>query len=107
MSREERLLRMLRPGEVLFTEEELSYVRSLLGVVEGKTEKASSLPTRFVGIGEEIVIRGRRYRCILREDVHWVDCCRGCALRGVDCPPFLQCSVFDRRDGKDVWFVEV
>ena len=107
MSREERILRMLRPGEVAFSEEELSFVREVLSVADGKSDKASSLPSRFVPIGGLIDIRGRVYRCVIRSDVHWVDCCSGCSLRGVDCPSFLQCSKFDRRDGMNVWFREV
>lgn len=107
MSRQERLLKMLRPGEESYSEDDYSLVRDILAVAGGKTGKASSLPQRFVPLGEVISIRGARYRCVLREDVGWVDCCRGCAFIGCDCPPSLQCSKFDRRDGNNVWFERV
>ena len=107
MGREERLLRRFKPGVESYTEADYAWAREVLSIAYGKVDKASSLPQRFVAVGEDVVVKGRTYRCVLREEVHWSDCCRGCAFQGCDCPPFLQCSKFDRRDGLNVWFEEV
>ena len=104
MSREEKILSRIRPG---FTEDELKLAREILTAVDSKIAKASSLPSRFVPVGSVVNVRGREYRCIKRSDVHWSDCCSGCSFVGTDCPSFLQCSKFDRRDGVNVWFEEL
>ena len=48
-------------------------------------------------------------RCVERPPVDSVqDACRGCffSINYLTCPK-SQCSVFGRKDGKNVWFVEV
>ena len=107
MGREERILRRIYPEKGAFSESEWQLAREILMIADGKTEKASSLPRRFVMLGDVLEFRGRRYRCVLRDEVHWIDCCRGCAFQGGDCPSFLQCSKFDRQDGRNVWFEEI
>ena len=106
MIREDRLLRALMPSKDVFTREDYEYARSLLARADGKSGKASSLPSQFVRLGGTVRYKGRDYRCVLRDDVTWSECCRGCAFAGADCPPALQCSSFDRRDGLNVWFQE-
>ena len=105
--RQDRLLKKLYPGKDDFSNEEYSLANDILAIADGKTLKASALPQRFVPLGDVISIRGERYRCVAREDVGWVDCCLGCAFIGCDCPASLQCSKFDRKDGKNVWFQKV
>ena len=107
MRREDRLLRALMPGKVSFSREDYAYARSLLVEADGKSGKASSLPSQFVPLGGTVRYKGRVYRCVSRErGIAWAECCRGCAFCGCDCPPALQCSSFDRRDGVNVWFQE-
>ena len=87
-------------GQLLFN----SFSCNFVGVM--KSEKSLRVPNVFIAIGEEIVVAGKRYRCIERPDVHWRDCCRGCAFIGTaHCPPRVQCTKFTRRDGKFVWFI--
>ena len=75
------------------------------------------LPTRYVRLGDEF----ERYRttlvCVRRPDgLHPADACKGCWFaRGrkrivgetvlVNCND-IQCSSWDRMDGRNVWFVE-
>lgn len=76
--------------------------RSLLG-------KKTALPTRFVEIGEEVDVRGRRFRCVAADVVSQpAHACLGCSLSKLylGCGD-LQCGCFDRRDRKFVWFKEV
>ena len=61
----------------------------------------------FVPIGETIVLRGKKYRCIRRPNVIPRNACLGCAFFGGHCPPRLQCTRSERSDGKFVWFEEV
>lgn len=104
MSREEEILRELHP-DGCYTEAESRLVGEVLRILDRRGVKSPSLPSRFVPIGGIVNIRGRNYRCELRGEVHhWMDCCSGCSLRGIDCPASLQCSKFDRRDGRNVWF---
>lgn len=107
MGREERILRRLCPEKKAFTEDDYRFAREILSIAGGKIDKASGLPQRFVAIGETVYVKGRAYRCIARDEVHWTDCCQGCAFVGTDCPPFLQCSRYDRKDKKNVWFEEI
>lgn len=75
------------------------------------------LPTRYVRLGDEF----ERYRttlvCVRRpDDLHPADACKGCWFaRGrkrivgetvlVNCND-IQCSSWDRMDGRNVWFIE-
>jgi len=106
MGKEDRILSLLYPGREDWDSAERELARRIVSVVDGKTEKAAGLPTKFVELGGVAVVRGRRYRCVVRPRLHWTDCCSGCAFSGTDCPPFLQCGRHDRRDGLDVWFEE-
>lgn len=106
MGKEDRVLSLLYPGKAGYSYSERELASRIVSVVDGKTEKACSLPTKYVELGGIVVVRGRRYRCVGRPVVHWTDCCIGCAFCGIDCPPFLQCGRHDRRDGRDVWFEE-
>lgn len=74
----------------------------------------NTLPTRFIRLGEQLVRYGKTLVCVRRPDaLSPGDACRGCWFRsnhraggvGVNCQD-IQCSVWDRRDGEDVWFVE-
>lgn len=71
-----------------------------------KSAKLLRKPMVYVPIGKYIFIGGERFKCVLRPNVVPIDACLGCAFRGRSCPPRLQCSKFDRRDGKFVWFVK-
>ena len=80
-------------------------------------QKSRSLPTRFVRLGAELERYGVTLVCIRRpSDLHHTDCCKGCWFSSgrkviggkvvmANCND-IQCSVFDRMDGADVWFVE-
>lgn len=107
----EKILRRVHPGRVDFGEDELSYVDAVVSAYNEEraaSGRVASLPGRFVAVGEVVSVAGHAVRCVPRPDV-WPPCeaCRGCALSRLylGCGD-LQCSVFDRRDGSDVWFVE-
>jgi hypothetical protein len=60
-------------------------------------------------VGEEFESNGVLLRCIERPRVECVqDACSGCyfSVNYLTCPK-SQCSSFGRRDGRNVWFVEV
>lgn len=60
-------------------------------------------------VGEVFESNGVLLRCVERPPVDSVqDACRGCffSINYLTCPK-SQCSVFGRKDGKNVWFVEV
>lgn len=73
------------------------------------------LPTRFVPLGETFVRYGVELRCVLRDPIGCPrDACRGCWFskarkadgRNVNCAD-IQCSSWDRMDGRNVWYVPV
>lgn len=76
-----------------------------------KTERSSSMPERYIGIGEYFLVAGVRYRVVPNRAVMPFEACSGCAFSGQvggrfrSCPN-VQCSSFDRCDGRSVWFVE-
>ena len=72
-----------------------------------KTKRLLNRPTLYVPVGGIVVIKGCRYRCVVRPVVEPIDACSGCAFHGTDCPPSLQCSKFVRRDRRFVWFVRL
>ncbi len=105
MTREERILRFKYPGRESFTEDELRQVRRLLAKEGDKDEGAQRFPTRFVPVGGITSIFGRMYRCVPCDPDILTDPCRGCDLREQNCTSRVpQCSPFDRRDRKRVWF---
>ena len=75
------------------------------------------LPTRYVRLGEEFMRYGVSLVCVRRpEGLHPGDACKGCwfakgrkRLCGdtvmVNCND-MQCSSWDRMDGRNVWFIE-
>ena len=75
------------------------------------------LPTRYVPLGEVFTRYGVRLVCIRRPRVECVSgACRGCLFsRGrklingetdmLNCND-IQCSSWDRMDGRNVWFIE-
>jgi len=75
--------------------------------------RSRSLPTRYVPVGEIVERYGVRLRCVERRPVHsFSAACKGCWFRRcsvdgtiVNCND-IQCSRWDRMDGRNVWFVE-
>ncbi len=75
----------------------------------------SSLPTRYVRLGDEFERYGVTLVCVRRKrGVFPADACRGCWFRRsrrpgsevvINCND-IQCSSWDRMDGENVWFVE-
>lgn len=74
-----------------------------------KGAKAMKLPTMFIPVGGKGVYGGKEYECIVRRDsmLPVSRTCEGCAFVSGNCPPLWQCSKFDRRDRRNVWFREV
>ena len=102
------ILQKMFPDREHFSSHEIQVATSVYLAMTSKGEKAQELPTRFVEVGELFKVKGKRYRCVLRSKIGAAsDACRGCAFVGGTCPPFLQCSSFDRKDKKNVWFEEV
>ena len=105
MTREERILRFKYPTRDVFTEEEIREVRRLLSSDEYKDESAGRLPTKFVMVGQVTNIFGRLFRCVEADRDLLTDPCRGCDLRDLACSSKVpQCSPFDRRDHRRVWY---
>jgi len=76
-------------------------------------EPRGKLPSRFVPVGETIVRYGQSFKCVERppiDTLHWTDACKGCWFakthhdRMVSNCNAIQCSSWDRKDGKNVWF---
>lgn len=75
------------------------------------------LPTRYVPVGGEFTRYGVRLVCVRRPRVECISgACRGCwfsrgrkVINGetvmLNCND-IQCSSWDRMDGRNVWFVE-
>lgn len=74
-----------------------------------KGSKAMRLPTIFIPVGGYGDYGGHTYECIIRRDRDLPPCrtCEGCAFVVGNCPPLWQCSKFDRRDKRNVWFRRV
>jgi len=72
------------------------------------------LPRRFIPIGGEVERYGQTFVCVEAPPVEELlpcEACRGCWFarthrdnRISNCSA-LQCSKFDRKDGRNVWFV--
>ena len=75
---------------------------------------SSGLPTRYVALGDEFVRYGVRLVCIGRPPGLLPTAgCKGCWFnrsRSADGNPIncndIQCSSWDRMDGRNVWFVD-
>ena len=108
MTREERILRFKYPDRTEFTDDEIRDVRRLLSRDDEKDESAARLPSRFVEVGRIVPIAGSLYRCVEASRDILTDPCLGCDLREMNCTSRVpQCSPFDRRDRKRVWFRRV
>lgn len=105
MTKEERILRFKWPDRTEFTDEEIREVKRLLAREDEKDESASRLPVKFVPIGSVCAYKGRMYRCVeARRDI-LTDPCLGCDIGGENCTSKApQCSPFDRKDRRRVWF---
>ena len=72
------------------------------------------LPTKFIPVNRTIARYGRLFKCVLRPPVETLDvqdACKGCWFARTHRDDRLtsncnavQCSSFDRKDGKNVWF---
>lgn len=84
-------------------------VRVVSEMVYGGSGRYVGLPTRYVAIGARVRLGDRVYECLERSRVDVPeDACRGCAFRnGRPACGDLQCSRWDRADGKNVWFGRV
>lgn len=104
MTKEERLLHW-KTGRTVFTREEILEVRRLLSKDGDKDESSIRLPSKFVKIGDTVKIFGKTYRCVEAGKGILTDPCLGCDLASENCSFRVpQCSPFDRRDKKRVWF---
>lgn len=103
------VLKELYPGKEVYSEEEMSSARRIMDASVMRTGRSSRLPSVYIPVGGEYVYGGIRYKCVIRPSVAPRDCCSGCDFRCLKypCPAALQCSKFDRRDGRFVWFVRV
>ena len=71
-----------------------------------------TLPTKFIPIGGVLERCGRKFVVVPRAHISTLavaDACRGCFFAKCDSSlsncNTLQCSVWDRADKRDVWFV--
>jgi len=72
-----------------------------------KSIRSSTPPRRTVAVGDYFELAGVRYEVVLRGEVVFPrEACMGCAFANKNCPEYLACSSFDRRDGVSVWFKE-
>ena len=105
MTKEERVLRYKYPDRDTFTDAELLEVRRLLSKDGEKDESSIRLSSKFVKVGGMVPILGRLYKCVEADKDLQCDPCRGCDLASENCSFRMpQCSPFDRRDHKRVWF---
>ena len=77
--------------------------------MNSKKEFYVPLPSIFVPVGRRIEVGSHTYRCVEADrSVLPCDACRGCsfARNRRNCNK-MQCSSFDRKDGRFVWFEEV
>ena len=73
---------------------------------------SAGLPTRYVSLGDEFERYGVRLVCVRRPSgLLPTAACKGCWFRRsrigdvvINCND-IQCSSFDRMDGRNVWFV--
>ena len=104
MTKEERLLHW-KTGRAVFSQEEILEVRRLLSKDGDKDESSSRLPSKFIPVGDRVLILGKLYKCVEADRHILTDPCLGCDLASENCSFRVpQCSPFDRRDKKRVWF---
>jgi len=105
MQKEIRILRFKYPDRTEFTEEEIREVKRLLSRDDEKDESACRLPVKFVPVGHVCAFKGKIYRCVEASRSILTDPCLGCDIGGENCTSKApQCSPFDRKDRKRVWF---
>ena len=108
----EKILRRAYRDRTEFSAAEVEFAGAIIAAYNEEREargKKSSLPTKFVPVGEEVTVSGRRFLCIAAEKVGVPsEACSGCSLSKLylGCGD-LQCGPFDRRDKRFVWFKEV
>lgn len=100
------VLARIFPFETEFSEREKAVARWFL--CGGDDVKDVRRPVTFVPVGGLVTVGWRRYRCVeVPVNIHPADYCRGCDISGArSYCSHLQCSKFDRRDGKFVRFEE-
>ena len=73
-----------------------------------KSIRSSTPPRRTIAVGDYFELAGVRYEVVLRGAIELPrDACIGCAFASRNCPEYLACSSFDRRDNVSVWFKEI
>lgn len=91
-------------------EEEVRRVLAAAAEERSVESKRARLPLTEIPVGGTVRQSGRLFRCVERPGDVWPpsEACSGCSISGLylGCGD-LKCSVFDRSDGRDVWFVEV
>lgn len=104
------VLKMVFPDCKDYTTEQRNFACRLLSALGEEvviTRRCDILPNCFVAVGDEVMVAGHRYRCEERGRViRCADACLGCGfnLPNRKCGS-LQCSKFDREDGRNVWFI--
>lgn len=103
------VLKEMFPGASAYSPEQVAAARRVMLAAVTRRERSSRAPSIYVEIGGTYRYLGVEFRCVRRPNVVPRDACRGCDLGRVchPCPAAIQCSKFDRRDGKFVWFVRV
>lgn len=108
----EKVLRRLYRDRQKFSVAEVAEATAIIDAYNeerASRQKSVQLPTRFVAVGDEVVVSGRRFVCVERGQV-WPPCeaCKGCDLSRLylGCGD-LQCGPFDRKDRRFVWFKQV
>lgn len=106
----EALLRRVCPGRE-FTPGEVEAANIVLSSFLGSEERKSRIPRKYIPLGGSYEKDGREYVCVERDEVRGVsDACSGCCFSRSSSPDRwclgLQCSRWDRADGRNVWFVE-
>ena len=108
MDKVEVILRRAFPERDVFDDSEVRFASLVLAASLVGDGRSAALPTRFVEVGGLVEVGGIRYRCIERTDESCpAAACWGCDIsrKGRWCQD-LQCGRFDRRDGRNVWYVE-
>lgn len=112
MMKAEKILRRICPNASGYPEIVSRFVGEVIDAYNDERaleSKNTEMPSRYVGIGEEVIIRGKRYRCIEADSVTVAcDACAGCDVRReyLNCND-LMCSPFDRKDKKFVWYKQI
>jgi len=109
MRKGERILKKAFPERSEFSEEEIELAEKVIEAYLAPTPRSSALPTKYTDVGDILEIGGHRYECIVaRRCSVPSEACSGCdfSRKYRNCSD-VQCSPFDRRDGKFVWYKEV